>query len=522
MSTYDWKSLVIKNDKDFHKKKPVYTFGKRKFTGDISDNNYYNMGLGVRPERLYPTYDTAYIVCYADDGSGNKSYKLMWPVTGNTGSYYSFDFGYKVAFNEVEECNTIGSMSIVVPMISSSDYTRTGTWTTHTNANAYTGTYYESVLGGDAHYATFVTPVTTSTRVGLRCVIAGNGGLGKVTVDGEPSKANLLPTALQLYQEGLIDDDTFAQFRKDDRIINYCGSLNYNAVVMIAEGLTAEEHTIVVTSTGLKPLTSLSSVARTYVTGFVYGNASTAIGDTGADLDGFGATKYIVKGSDSVVEYAIMCRPTAGGDLLFIGNGHGNDTQTSLVITVDGDVTVLASGESASGASIVITRTSNLTHPDFGGGTATFCEVEQKYTLAGLGLFLERTEVWKADTTFSTSYAIMWPCEGTFSMGATAVDGDAWTSLTANDNGLYCRASSDLIYVYEPGGNYALAMSCGSGTSYSLTTTGLYECFIQDRALNAGLIHKMYAIGEAYTTVVADTTLTWSGRLLPVFYEAGL
>src|SRR5450759_3771350 len=73
-------------------------------------------------------------------------------------------------------------------------------WLTQNDVNYYGGSVARSLTTGN--YVEFTTP--SSTRVGMVYLATSNGGMAIITIDGDATLANLLPTAQGLVTAGTL------------------------------------------------------------------------------------------------------------------------------------------------------------------------------------------------------------------------------------------------------------------------------------------------------------------------------
>lgn len=158
-------------------------------------------------------------------------------------------------------------------------------------------------------------------------------------------------------------------------------------------------------------------------------------------------------GSTSAHEYAWDYVPDSGGTRTFIGNSHGNETEDSLSITVNGSDPGLTDGASASGTQIIVTRTTTLTHPDTANDVATVTTV---YTLNASGLTVAVTTDWLEPGTVGAGYPAMLPCGEVLDRGAMSSIGSAAQTLTANDDSRWFQSRASAAWLWDGDGSYGM------------------------------------------------------------------
>ena len=184
-----------------------------------------------------------------------------------------------------------------------------------------------------------------------------------------------------------------------------------------------------------------------------------------ADLHGAGSLA-------SVYEYAIQTDQNAA----LTGNRHGHDIQDDLTITVDGTPTVLGDGESATGVSIVVTRTSHLTSDldaNVGAVTTTYTITPSLGLAVAVSIVMSTGTITSGEQMLPMSYAIdignhaLWPIYRQLS--------------NAGGDVTYEQFDTNGMLAYDADGLIAVAMTLGA------TGTG---CFFQDRGTVS--INKIY------------------------------
>lgn len=290
--------------------------------------------------------------------------------------------------------------------------TSSGTWTTSTQAAAYGGQYTQASAAGA--YKEYTTPTATAT-VGFRTSDLSNAGLAKVTIDGDATRATLLPTAQELVDLGVYANTILVAnggtLNPTDRVYEgrQSGSTVWDKTVLFASDLTPGVHVVRVQVTGyfhsgtyLGVSGSTSTAARVYVSGFVYGNTTMKETDAGVDL----LAVDDLMSSSSAWEYAHNLKPSGAPTSVFVGNVHGYEVEDTFVIKVDGTTVAPADGTTTQATNTVeIVRTSHLLHPDT--GATVVANVITTYTMDRRGLRVDVETDWQVTADVIAAYVML-------------------------------------------------------------------------------------------------------------------
>lgn len=364
--------------------------------------------------------------------------------------------------------------------------TLSGTWTPQSVAGFYGGNGHVSSTSGD--YVEFTTP-DGATCVGVRIYTNTVSGLHKVTVDGDPTAAHLLPTAQDFVDAGTYPNTILTEnggaFNPTDRALDcWAGVSAQDWKLLLADNLAPGEHTVRLTLTSHTRGTD----TRLYITGYSYATADTTIDTEGVAL----ARAIDLVATGSVYEYALRIQPSGGDHMDYVGNGHGYETETSLAITLDGEPITLNNGDLYAGAALAIARTSNLYHQDVGAGATPIADGTLTYTMhPARGLDIEYTIDWDIDAQTAEAYAAMYPLSEMLDKGS-GLETPADYALTDNNGSFKANAAQQAVYVWDSDGNLGAVLS-----AYDLATTvndwaaaPTYKFVIEDRA--GGAINKIY------------------------------
>jgi len=332
-------------------------------------------------------------------------------------------------------------------------------WSGNTaNAASYGGSYNQNNATVGA-YVEWTAPVG-AIRVGTRTVAVSNEGIALVTVDGDATKANLLPTAQQLVDAGkLVSTALVANggtLNPTDRVLDLYSAataptsvIDYDRHYAIADGLApGSAHVVRMTLTGYKNVQS--SDIRLYVSGFTYAKTDTTVTTATAEL--LPATRTLSQ-FDSAYEYAHDYAPNGSTNSQLIGNVHGYDKSVSFRVYVDNEEVTLGTAERRYGA-VTIVRKSELYHPDT--PATKQADVTVTYRFGSAGMVVEWALTWAVTgAKVKRSYPAMFPVNGdTFTVGSMTYAVTDY-ALTLNAGTYFGKIPSDTIYMWEPAGTIA-------------------------------------------------------------------
>lgn len=411
-----------------------------------------------------------------------------------------------------------------------------GTWTTAIQAAAYGGQYTQASAAGA--YVEYTTPAGTTT-VGFRTCDLSNAGLAKVTVDGDATKAALLPTADDLVKLGVYPNTILiangGSLNPTDRVYEgrKLNSANYDKIVLAVTGLTPGVHTIRVTATGYyhtgdypgANTGSGSTASRVYLTGFVTGNGTMKEGDSGVDLLMIDNLMSV----GSAWEYANNTKPAGASSYEFLGNIHGYEVEDSFTTYVD-DAAVTLSDKTPvfASRSAKIVRTSHLLHPQT--GSTVIANIVTTYVMDRRGLSIEVLTDWQVDATIISAY-IMMPLNGStrttvipFTKGNLSGHTGGPLTLPTGSDGYFGHSESAAAWMWHGGGVYGAAVWVPDVLRFTrgFATRGFLPN-IQSRP-SSGPISKVY-IPRAYTdspeTVAPGTRWHQAARYAIAYFPEG-
>ena len=409
--------------------------------------------------------------------------------------------------NGISDVNQLGPSYAMLggATVSTDDGTFSGgttAWTDaglFTNASAYGGEYRWTATSG---YATWDSP--TATAVGLRHLRSVNAGYGKVSINGDATLANEIPTAQQEVTAGRLASTALVAnggtLNPTDRVINfYYPDTQWDEVTMLAFGLPSQAHTVRIDWTGYKQ--AASSDTRVYLTGFVSGP------DQALSAELIPAKQ--IHTDSSAWEYANEFKPTAGSTYHFLGNIHGYETMTSLTFMVDGYPADPADGARVWGTrSVTAVRVTTAQHPE---SVTTTNQVTTTYHLNRSGLRVTTATSWLEGGSVKSAYAAMHPLVERFDRGHVAGYHPSF-SLDQSDNVKHGVVRSPVAIMWSRGDNLASLVILNNpevATNAWAKSTPVFTA-IEDRS--GGVLNKVYMTrvggngGAGVETVTSSTT----------------
>lgn len=490
------------------------------FTPDTAEfglyGMFYNSGEPVQPWLLTHLGDQKYL-------------RVPLTPSGGPGSEpWSYNVTTLGEFHVVQVYQSSG------PDTGGISVTLSGTWTTGVASTpAFDGQYAYTSTTGD--YYEWTTPSNT-TMVGQRGNHLTDGGLCKVEINGDTTLATNLPTAQDLVDAGTIA--SLGTLNATDRILDcseaddydYQGmSGNADVAVMFANDLAPGIHTVRVTVTGEKATASTGN--RMYYSGVIYTTLATNLSSENVfgmgsnDFNGItnqhgGGLYYIDRISPStasVTEYAFHLLPTgATDDVSWIGNGHGYEEEVSTTYSVNSQSQTLTALTCYTGNNIIVTRTSELFHPDIGAGATAIGDATVQYKPAAGGITVNVSIDWLTDGTGEGGYMHMFPLDNSMSRG-NSIPNTSDINMDGDVGGFPINTITDLVYTWQHDGKYAAALYIpdldASNNNFQYCTTDFFS--YQDR--DTGSMNKMYLnIGDA---VPFSNGKTWNAE---AHYKVGM
>lgn len=266
------------------------------------------------------------------------------------------------------------------------------------NAAAFGGQYWY----GTAAANTISCAIPSSTRIGWRGPVATNGAAAVVSIDGDTTAANLLPTAQQMVNMGAYPSSILTgnggTVSPISRILDTYGATTiFDFQVAIADGLNPGTHTLLLTPVGTAR--SVGGGTRAYFSGYGYATTPVATTISTPNVTTYSQVGLLSPFQASAWEYALE----TGGT--FMGNVHGYDVEDSIQVFVDGALTSFVTGQiSPAQDAVDVIRQSHLVNP---ANTAqTVARVTTTYHLDRDGLRVSNVINWQASLTIQAAYCM--------------------------------------------------------------------------------------------------------------------
>lgn len=308
-----------------------------------------------------------------------------------------------------------------------SGVTKTGTWTTSTLDYASGGSASYSLTAGDQ-----IGFTTAGHTLVLRTLGMSNGGYGVVSIDGDWTAANRLPTFTQAdYDAGLCRVGDVGK-RYIQTGTNGLAWSDFH--IPLAEGLADSAHTVIIEATGTKP--SYSSAARCYVAemvgcsasdigqSLVIGTRAIALIEAVNDYRGNGASAHV---------FTPEVEKATPGTFEFLGEVHAAATQVgTTIVDVDGvDRSGAAAGAYYSGNMIQIRVVSTVASTDATGTPVMKKASTHTFSAAAAFPLVTAEKIdWLADRRVKAGYPLMMSMGvSRFAAGSPALENSRWNAV---------------------------------------------------------------------------------------------
>lgn len=390
-------------------------------------------------------------------------------------------------------------------------------FTLYSAGNYLGGGYHRSTITGE--YLQLVTGSGCSYIAGA-CAPSFPGWLFIVTIDGDNTRADLLPTAQDLVNAGTVAATALVanggNLNPTDRIwdtynlTSNTGTGNLSGHIDIfTRSLTAGIHTVRVTVTGQKNVAAgaqFNGICLLMAGGPGYAGA-TGIGTATSvwyDIQSlsFGAVLNDV-GSPQVEDVSWSFQPTGATAKEWCGHSGSLKTRTAPTITVDGVAVVPVHATTYPGSEIILRTFNNILHTET--GIVSQGTWDAAYTLnKSNGLTISHTTSW-GNTGVATSYPCMmdtlhasfdrYTCLGVVGSG----------DLVLNDDSANYNTSDQAGYAWKNGGYIAKMMQIPvlALTVDNWADAPTNRLWWADVSANAGAWKKLYATrfqaDKAYT-----------------------
>lgn len=256
--------------------------------------------------------------------------------------------------------------------------TKTGSW------GGYGVDYLAASLGAASSTGgSTISRSVVGDAIVLQTACLTNGGYAVVSIDGDWTAANRLPTFTAAdYAAGLC--------RASDVGKRYISTYANNTIgdyhIPLADGLSDDAHTVLIEITGTKP--TASSNTQVYF-GRLIGCSRSGNASNNPDGSNY-VMAHIEDGWEAIYgavqnTHVFEVEKSVAGTFDFTGGAHGYETMSSAVLLLDGvDISAMAVNTWQSGALAEYKLVSTLQVPEVSG--ATFCGKIQSHYFSGHGL----------------------------------------------------------------------------------------------------------------------------------------
>ena len=395
------------------------------------------------------------------------------------------------------------------------------------SANAtYPGGGYMNTNGGGApgEYLQLVTDANCTTAGAL--VIPGVApwsSMCLVTIDGDNTLADLLPTAQQLVDGGSLAATALVAgggtLNPTDRIMDcYNLAANYTdprtaACVFFSKTLAAGVHTIRVNVTIYNNVLANSPASYALVCALFAGGANAA-GATGTDAIPVFVSKQNTNTVNTPHRWEISYSFVPTGEIGHEWLGHSGSLKIKALPTINVDGTPLVPTDYVAypGSEIILTTQNNVRHTETGGNDLGVLDLI--FTLnKATGMTIDHTLTW-ATTGLANGYPCMLSLDhAVFDRFNCLGSGIVGTDLTDNDDVANFNSAGQAAFCWDLDGYQAIVMSIPNlvYTVENWTKAPVNKLWWADISSDAGAWKKTYATrfkdDEAYTA-----TTVWGSK----------
>ncbi len=378
------------------------------------------------------------------------------------------------------------------------------------NSSFLTGGYY-CAQAEDLYIEVETENHTTSVGCNAYASLTG-AGMCLVTIDSDPTLADLLPTAQSLVTGGSLDAAALVsnggELNPTDRIMD-CYNLTADALypangkgVVFTRSLTPGVHTVRITSTPYRNVAASGGMFTGIMLIFTGGpNVASAASVNSTALHIFIEKKPILPGT-GVWEVSYSVKPSGAAGYQWIGHTGSLKIKTDPVIKVDGSTVTPTIFSQYAGTSLEVITQNNVRHTETGATNQGVLDLT--YKMDRNGLSIAHTLTWA-----SNGVGRMYPCmfcvaDDPFDRFNSLGSGIVGTNLTANDDQFHFNTRQQVVYCWDFDGYIAAAMYIPDlvKTVENWTKTTTIQLAWDD--LGGGGWEKAYAIrfaaDEAYTT----------------------
>jgi hypothetical protein len=377
----------------------------------------------------------------------------------------------------------------------SAGVTLSGTWSTSLSG-AYLGgrARFSNVVG---NYAEIVTPNGVQ-RASLQSSGPPSAGMALVTIDGDRTRATLLPTA-----QDLVDGGTLAS----TALVANGGTLNptdriwdgyLSSAVDFADDLAAAAHTIRITVTGYKRAAS----SNTFVlfTAFVL-NGDAVFGMADPFYYFTLIQQTISYGAPPVWEISYNNQPTGATAKEWLGHtGSLKHQAAAPIFTVDGTPQTIANLATYTGLEIAMSQGLDGRHSEIGAGATDIADLQMTIRInATTGFWISHTLTWLINGIVN-GFPMMMTFNANVFDTCRAID-NTDEILTNNDNSQVANTLQNQMLAWDSDGNQGLLFYIPDllTTVNNWEDTTDYQLYVLDQS--DGVWEKAYATRVANGTM---------------------
>jgi hypothetical protein len=396
---------------------------------------------------------------------------IRWPLMASDGNVnVNSEF---LRLYKIHDCRIYKAYSDL-----STGVSKSSGWTVAGNTNSYPVTGRLAFSGTSGNYIEFTTDNNvTSVGCVLRTGIAG-GGVGLVSIDGDNTLADLLPTAQTLVDSGVLANTVLVanggSLNPTDRVIEeHTNSLSeFRGGDLFTTSLAAGVHTVRITVTGYKKAASSDAL--------IYFHAFTAWGTTLYTLSEALFMAYPIYAIYDPVPttdndypvYEISWNIIPQGASVTNWVGHTNSLKISIspTFTVDGvSKTFTNRGDQYLGQTIAITIQYNIRHPQT--STTNLGTLDMTLTFNNIqGMTIEHTTTWASSGHLQRGYPSMMTTSQLFDRAKSP--GTSIATLYANP-GYKIDNTRHAMWAWDYDGNLGVLMYV---PDLAMTTNNFAAC----------------------------------------------
>ena len=359
---------------------------------------------------------------------------------------------------------------------------------------------------------------------GDNCTIVGaamGGGLTtsaamcKVTIDGDATLADLLPTAQELVDASALTSAALVanggSLNPTDRIMdtynltnNYIGP-GIASIVFFSNSLAPASHTVRVTETAYYHVGSSGGFVR--MPGIFAGGANYARANSELTVPMF-VLKQNMMTVMGTPEISWNNKPEGASAYEWVGHTGSLKTKSAPVVNVDGAEITPANNTFSIGSVVEIVTQDNVRHSEAGATNLGVLDMTFRFS-ASEGMTISHSLAWAVNGV-AVGYPCMLPVDhAVFDRYNTLGSGLAGGDLTDNDNAVNFNTTKQAAYCWDSDGYQAAIMQIPNLTitveNWAKTTTE--QLWWADVAASEGTWKKAYATrfktDEAYTNIAA-------------------